>query len=228
MTREGARPQSPGVAPQEHRLRVTRTARFFSLGQWSSHVTDLWIACHGYGQLAGTFAQQFAPLLAPQRLVIAPEGLNHYYINHAERSVGATWMTSEDRLAQIDDYVHYLDELLQHVTGQLGGAVARLRVLGFSQGVHTVARWIALGTARPSAFIAWGSPLPSDLDLRRLSAKLDAALVLVHGSRDQYMTETALARERERLTAAGIAVRALRFDGGHRLDDQTLRDLAAE
>lgn len=213
--------------PQEHRLTVTRTARFYTVGEFSPAITDVWVACHGYGQLAGPFARYLMPIAAPTRLIIAPEALNHYYTNHAERAVGASWMTREDRLTQIDDYVRYLDELFEHVTDRLEGADnLRVRVLGFSQGVHTAARWVGLGTVRPDQLIAWGSPLPTDLDLGLLRGKLDQPLVLVYGTEDEYLNEDALAAEQARLTQAGIDVETVTFDGGHRLDKETLRHLA--
>jgi hypothetical protein len=46
---------------------------------------------------------------------VAPEGLSRFYFEggfHGPGSkVGATWMTREDRLAKIEDYVGYLDAL---------------------------------------------------------------------------------------------------------------------
>ncbi|MCH7857255.1 MAG: hypothetical protein IIB37_10935, partial [Gemmatimonadetes bacterium] len=87
--------------------------------------------------------------------------------------IGATWMTREDRENEITDYVEFLDAVLDEVTGGSGevpGEVpgqepghepghepgeesdresreehAPLTVLGFSQGAHTVCRWVAAG-----------------------------------------------------------------------------------
>lgn len=214
------------TAPREHRLCVTRTARYYTLGTTTA-VRDLWFVCHGYGQLAGPFIQQFEPIAAPGRLIVAPEALSRYYTNHAAREVGATWMTREDRLSEIDDYVRYLDALHEHVAAELDGAERpRVRVLGFSQGVHTASRWVAFGSVRPDQLILWASPAPPDLDPTLLAGKLRAPLVFVAGTRDKMVTASTLEAERERLGDAGVALDFRTFDGGHRLDDDALRALA--
>jgi len=46
-------------------------------------------------------------------------------------------MTREDRLHEIDDYVHYLDALHTKIVPQ----GATVTALGFSQGTATVCRW---------------------------------------------------------------------------------------
>ena len=105
---------------QEHRITVSRAARYFTLGRLEREV---WFVLHGYGQLAGRFLRHFDPIDDGSRLVVAPEGLSRFYVseNSAER-VGATWMTKEDRLAEIDDYVRYLDAVYAAVTPMLAAS----------------------------------------------------------------------------------------------------------
>jgi predicted esterase len=211
----------------EHRLQVLRTARYYTIGAMSEPVDDLWYVCHGYSELAGKFIQNFQSVQRSGRLVVAPEALMRYYTDHATRAVGATWMTSEDRLTDIEDYVRYLDQLHQHVLEILPNQPSRVRVLGFSQGTATVSRWIAQGSIPPGELILWGGSLPPDIDtdidlprIRRWN------LTIVFGERDEFIAEGVVERERERLEALGIAYMVLSFDGGHRLDDATLRTLA--
>src|SRR5437867_13104092 len=104
---------------QEHFLSTSRTARYFTLGHLRD-ATELWLVCHGYGQLASRFLERFRPLEAERRCIVAPEGLSRFYLTDspAERRVGASWMTREDRLHEIDDYVHYLDALHTKVVAQ--------------------------------------------------------------------------------------------------------------
>src|SRR5712691_3738407 len=99
---------------QEYHIGVTRTARYFTLGGSPREVAEVWFVCHGYGQLAGRFLRHFEPLAGGTRLLVAPEALSRFYVEDTtvparERKVGATWMTREDRLSEIDDYVRYLD-----------------------------------------------------------------------------------------------------------------------
>jgi len=207
----------------EHHLSVPRTARFFTLGNESTP-TELWFVLHGYGQLAARFIRHFEPLDDGSRLVVAPEGLSRFYIevNRADK-IGASWMTREDRLVEIADYVRYLDA----VYAAVGGATApRVVVLGFSQGTATAARWLATGAARADRLILWGGEVPPDLDLAAARARwLETGVTLVAGSTDPFITTKVLARDEARLRETGIVYQVERFEGGHELDAEVLREI---
>jgi predicted esterase len=222
----------PPANPVEHHLEVRRTARYFALGNAISP-REVWLVLHGHGQLARAFIRYFSDLDDGTRLIVAPEALNRYYLVSAdsapaaERPVGATWMTREDRLAEIEDYVEYLDALHAAVTAQLTGTPPRIRVVGFSQGAATASRWCAFGSSRVDDWILWGGTTPPDLDLARLRKALDSRrLTLVVGDRDKYISGDSLAAERTRLTDAGIPHEAITFDGGHAISREVLARLA--
>jgi len=214
---------------REHHLHVQRSARYYSIGSMTDAVDDLWYVCHGYSELAGRFIQPFQSIERPGRLIVAPEALMRYYTDHAARAVGATWMTSEDRLTDIQDYVKYLDTLHQHVLGILPNQPSRVRVLGFSQGTATVCRWAAQGSITEGDLILWGGSLPPDIDIKTDVPRIRRwDLTIVFGQRDEFIEEGAVDREHERLEALGVSRHVLTFDGGHRLDDATLHTLAAD
>jgi predicted esterase len=102
--------------------------------------------------------------------------------------------------------------------------------LGFSQGVATVARWATLGTERIDRAILWAATLPPELDVAGdHKARLETArLVLVVGTKDDLIDRTEIQRQREALERANISVRYIEFDGAHRLDDATLRELVSQ
>src|SRR5437763_687904 len=111
----------PIVVPVEARIEVPRSARYFLLGDRPGDVEEIWFVLHGIGQLASAFIAYFADLDDGRRMVVAPEALNRYYtapisVPSSERPVGATWMTKEDRDAEIRDYTRYLDLVHQRVT----------------------------------------------------------------------------------------------------------------
>src|SRR5207237_799567 len=78
------------------------------------------------------FPEHVLPPEARGCCVVAPEGRPRFYLTESptERRVGASWMTREDRLHEIDDYVRYLDAV--HVDLKLPNT--RITALGFSQG----------------------------------------------------------------------------------------------
>jgi predicted esterase len=210
---------------QEHHFSTSRSARYFTLGS-PEHAAELWLVCHGYGQLASRFLERFRPLETERRCIVAPEGLSRFYLTEspAERRVGASWMTREDRLHEIDDYVRYLDALYAQIVPR----GARVTALGFSQGTATVCRWTALGSARVDRLIVWGGEVPPDLDLAdaRVGERLRASgLTLVFGSGDQFFTPKIIAATEARLREHKIPYELVPFEGGHEIDDATLRGL---
>jgi predicted esterase len=220
-------------AATEHHLTVTRTARFCTLGEATPAVTELWIVCHGFGQLARTFIEEFRPIACADRLIVAPEALNRFYLNRdggragASARVGATWMTREDRLAEIDDYVRYLDAVYREIVGNQPGRSVRLTVLGFSQGTATAARWLVHGAAQIDRLILWAGVLPPEIDpVGPARAKLASTdLCLVIGARDEMLPVDQVQAQRALLERAGVPSRLVEFDGGHRMDRVTLEEL---
>jgi predicted esterase len=209
---------------QEHHLTVSRTARYVTLGPLDRSAKDVWFALHGYGQLAARFARAFEPLESKQRLIVVPEGLSRYYVDHRTRAVGASWMTSEDRLHEIDDYLQYLDAL----AGSIQGAIppdASLTLLGFSQGVATAGRWVAAGAPRLGRLILWGGTMPRELD--PTGGDLNGIeVVLVRGDQDPLVSAETVAGQAAALQAAGVHHRTITFSGGHELNRGVLLGLA--
>jgi len=220
--------------PREHHLTVERTARYYTLGDPRGDPRELWIACHGYAQLAVRFLRALEPLDDGTRLIVAPEALSRFYIEtpgmtHAQAPVGASWMTREDRLSEIDDYFVYLDALVAQVRPEIGAGPVRTVALGFSQGAATVSRWAAHGTSRVDRLILWGSVLPHDLDVAAHAEVLRAMdLVIVAGDADPHLPPAALAEQRDRLAAHGITMRTLSYAGGHRIEPEALVLVARE
>lgn len=221
----------PGV---EHHLEVTRTARYWVLGEEAVEPREIWFVLHGYRQLARRFLRRFEALDDGTRRIVAPEGLSRFYVGtetgrHGPVSVvGATWMTREDRQREIHDYVRYLDRLAEVVTGDVATGVPVV-VLGFSQGVATAARWTTLGAMRPRRLLLWADLLPPDLDgARALEAWADTDVMLVRGDADgAFADERLLAAERERMEGAGLRPRIHRYAGGHEILPEVLAEVAA-
>lgn len=204
---------------EEHLFSTPRAARYFTLGS-PEKASELWFVCHGYGQLASRFLERFRPIEAERRCIVAPEALSRFYLTESptERRVGASWMTREDRLHEIDDYVRYLDG----VYAKIAPRNARVTALGFSQGTATASRWTALGSSRIDRLIVWGGEVPPDLDLKRLRVP---SLTLVYGTRDEFFTPKIIAATESRLREHQIPYALVPFDGGHEIDEATLRGL---
>lgn len=214
--------------PVSHHLTVPRTARYLTQGEFES-AQEVWFLLHGYSMLAASFLHWFQPVARPGRLLVAPEALSRaYYEEKGARRVGASWMTKEDRDAEIEDYVGYLDLLAARVLAGVPGS-PRIEIHGFSQGTATACRWVAFGRPVVSRLVLWGGNVPPDLPLDRYGSALRrAGLELAVGARDKYISPADLDQEVARLMAAGLTPPVHRFDGGHRVDARTLTSLTGE
>jgi predicted esterase len=98
-------------------------------------------------------------------------------------------------------------------------------VLGFSQGVATAARWIAMGKAPINRFVAWAGQIPPDIDPSAFR-KLSEGITIVTGNADDLAPWIAEGDHAGRLQAVGIKPEHLTFEGGHRMDRLTLDAIA--
>jgi predicted esterase len=221
-----------GSRTREVHLEVLRTARVALLEAKGptegGAITEAWYLLHGYRQLARRLLRRFGPLAAPHRLVAAPEGLSRFYLDapdraHGERDpVGASWMTREDRSAEIRDYLRYLDRTSVALEG---GRAVRRTVLGFSQGAHTAARWAVMGRSRADRLVLWGAGFPSDLPDGASAALGGVEIVLVRGDSDGLRRREEEEREEAWLAAEGLSWRVMTHPGGHEISPEVLSGL---
>lgn len=205
---------------EERFILVQRTARYHVIGRIES-AQELWVVLHGYGHLARFFLNTFNGL-EDGRCIIAPEGLSRFYLDEQHTRVGATWMTREDRLHEIDDQVSYLDALSDELR-RLSMPGAKVNVLGFSQGVATASRWAIHGRTPINRLVLWAGSIPPELDREALASWRGLPIDLVLGDADEFASPKDLDAQAQRLHAASIACDKHLFEGGHRLEPVTLR-----
>ena len=173
-----------------HYITVPRTARFWTLEPEKGVAQGTLYVLHGYGQLAEYFIRKFQPVADTGWRVIAPEGAHRFYLQGFSGRVGASWMTKEDRLNDIADYVVFLDQL-RHCKAQAQGHGPCV-LLGFSQGVATALRWLALGQDGAGSWdgvIAHSGVIPPDLPEKPGLLSEAPPLQLIAGNADEYIDE---------------------------------------
>jgi predicted esterase len=198
------------------------------MGEINSSTKSVWFALHGYGQLAEYFIQKFKVLNDGKTCVIAPEGLSRFYVEDVStrmrtgnNRVGATWMTREDRLTDIENYCEYLTAIYKTELGNRPDI--RTTLLGFSQGAATASRWALDSRINFHRLILWSGILPPDMDFeagkRILSGK---EFLVVYGTNDSFITPDRLREMNELTFKLGVEPEYLTFTGGHDLDEKTL------
>ncbi len=209
-----------------HELRVEKTAKYVTHGDPST-AKRVWICLHGYGQLAQYFIRNFEDLDPKDNFVICPEGFHRFYLKGVSGRVGASWMTKEERLTDIDDYVRYLDHLYQVVVEPIRNSDTQVILFGFSQGVATGSRWIALGSSSFNRAIFWAGSFPPDLPPLKAKQKFqDLPLTCVIGDQDEYIDEEGLKKIKAHLSALDIAPNWVEYAGGHLIPRQEFNKIA--
>jgi predicted esterase len=208
-------------------ITVKKTARYFMLGEPGPFTRQVWFVCHGYGFLAGDFLKNFEALNEKQHLVVAPEGLHRFYLFGTGGKVGASWMTKEDRLNDINDYIHYLDDTYAEIMKTLDINRVKVTALGFSQGTATVSRWVLAGSSSIHRLVLWGGDFPPDIDWDAAARRLNHLQVqLVFGTEDPYLKNAALEKQSEQLKRYGVNFQIKTFYGGHEIHAGILTSLA--
>ena len=212
---------------QEHHIDVRRRARYYTLDP-AEAPEEVWFVLHGYGQLAQYFIRHFQAIQNGRRLIVAPEALSRYYLPGHKR-VGASWMTKEDRLTEIDDYLAYLDTLHDQIFERVDRSRVTVHVLGFSQGGATATRWATLGRVDADRVTLWASELAHGVDLTVHADTLRRRkLTFVVGTEDEFLTPAHLMAQEALLTAHKIPYRLHTFTGPHKMDAAALTLLAGE
>lgn len=160
--------------------------------------------------------------------MIAPEGLSKFYLEDVtsrartgNNRVGATWMTRENRLADIDNYLTYLNTIyLKEVPQNFRGEIT---FLGFSQGATTATRWAIEGNAVFNQLVLWAGILPSDMNFETAHEKLkDKKIIEVFGKTDPYLTDERLKEVTSLHERLNINPKLIEFDGGHEINQDVL------
>lgn len=210
---------------RHNKLNISKTAHYYTLGEPGPHIRQLWLVCHGYAQLASEFIHDFSSLDQGQTLIVAPEGLNHFYKKGFSGAVGANWMTKHCREDEIADNASYLQALYSRYTSILPADI-RIILLGFSQGTATICRWMLRYHPAFHDLVLWAGLPPEDLDYQAHKVYLaDKNLYLLYGSSDPFITPDRLVQLQEIEQNNEIDFGETSFDGGHEIPRAALQEL---
>ena len=185
----------------------------------------VWFVLHGYGQLAEYFIRKFEKINDGQTYIVAPEALSRFYLNGNSGRVGASWMTREERLTEIDDYVAYLDSIYKTVFQDQSPDNVRITVLGFSQGTATTCRWLTQGTLRCDRLILWAGYFANGiLDVLEPSRLPASKTYFVYGNEDEFLNQLDLTGYLAKLQTDLPILKVLEYDGGHAIDQSILAE----
>lgn len=215
----------------EHEVTFPFEARYYKAGEITSSTRAVWFVLHGYGQLAQYFIKKFSCLVDNNICVIAPEGLSRFYVEpfHAGTGrkndrVGATWMTRENRLTDIKNYISFLDTVYKKELAEISLPVT---VLGFSQGSATASRWVMNNQIAFERLILWAGMFPIDMDFDSGKKALKGKRVdLVYGTRDPFLSDERFTEMNTLAEKLSLKINKVAFEGDHDIDRETLLKLS--
>jgi predicted esterase len=206
----------------QKKVTVPKTARYFLSAEPNPQFREVVFVCHGYAQLASEFLNNFNVIANENRLIVSPEGLHRFYLRGGQDKVVASWMTKEDRLDDIADYVHWLDQCAADVL-LLCAPDVKITVLGFSQGASTASRWASFGMTQINHLILWCGFFPPDLPPEN-KVKCEA-LTVVTASDDKFIDAATEEKNLASIKALFATYKHIRFNGAHEVHTGTLSDV---
>jgi predicted esterase len=169
------------------------------------------IGFHGYSMNAGQMIELLEQIPgAGSWLLVSVQALHRFY-SRDQKTVVASWMTSEDRDAAIADNIRYVADVVDAV--KHAWPFEQVVYAGFSQGVAMAFRAAVRAGHACEGVLALGGDIPPEL-------VADASIVwprvvLGRGDDDAQYTAATFLRDASLLEKAGALAARVTFAGGH-------------
>ena len=170
---------------EKHFIPIPQQQKVVVEGPLSASTQHIWVALHGYGQLSTYFSRHFRDLASEARAFVVPQGTSRFYLDGLVGRVGASWMTKEDRLVDIENQRVYLESVISWALTQ--APKAQVHLLGFSQGVATFMRYLGYSKHHFGSAIAWAGSWPPDLDDKNVAALKAMHFKGFFGTEDEHI-----------------------------------------
>jgi len=210
---------------QRRGITFTYQTGYYTLNKPEPSTEFVWLVFHGYGQLAEYFIKKFELLDPAKHSILAPEGLNRFYLEGFSGRVGANWMTREHRLEDITNYLSYIDQVYElEIDPFLAGK--KLILLGFSQGTATVCRWITHARPEFHKLILWAGIFPPDLALTGIGEAFGSKPIeILYGDQDRYINNDRREELNRLLEKYQLNPVIKEYTGGHQIMPELLESL---
>jgi len=191
------------------------------LNELTEKTKTVWFVCHGLGFLSRYFIQYFNELNSDENYIIAPQAQAKQYLNGKFKHVGASWLTKENTAFEIKNVLNYLDSVYQN---EYIPETAKLNILGYSQGVSIVTRWIAKRNINCNSLFLYAGKVPhefTDKDFEHIKN-----IKFIIGDKDEYVTPGILNIEKNYLDSIfNKRIEYITFDGTHEMKRKLINEL---
>ena len=199
------------------------TNTYSTLNELNSDTKNIWIVCHGIGFLSKYFISYFKDLNTDENYIIAPQAPSKYYQTKAYKYVGASWLTKENRDLEIENVLNYLEAMmdLENLPKD-----KNIILLGFSQGVSIVTRWMAKRKILCNHLVIHSGSIPTEFDASNFSYLPNLKTTIIYGDNDEYLTPSKI--EAQLTYAQSIfpnSPELIKFNGRHVMHPGSLEKL---
>ncbi len=208
----------------EKEISYKSTNSYSTLNSLTNKTKNVWFVCHGISYLSKYFLKYFDGLDAEENYIIAPQAQSKYYLGSDYKHVGASWLTKENTSKEIENVMRYFDAVLEneHLTANIN-----LIVLGYSQGVSVITRYVVKRKLKCSHLLLLSGGIPKELrndDFDFLKGKTKVSLI--YGTQDEYLNEKIMAIEKKHFYELfGYQATIIPFEGKHVVKKEILNRL---
>lgn len=212
---------------EEKKVSYQTTNTYETLNQFTEKTQNVWLVCHGLGHLSLYFLNHFERLNAEENYIVAPQAPSKYYQDKRYKYVGASWMTRINTEDEIENVLNYLDAVYASELKNKLSSRINFVVLGFSQGVSVVTRWLAYRKKTCNTLILHSGSLPKTLKATDFSHIKDLQPFITYGLEDEFLTATKLEYELEFVQKTfGKNTEEIPFDGKHIVSEKAILQIA--
>ena len=206
----------------EKEIVYTISNSYTTLNSLTSKTKNVIFACHGMGYLSRYFLKYFKGVNSDDNYIIIPQAQSKYYIAPKMKHVGASWLTKENTLKEMENINSYFDSVLSNEKIENLNFI----FLGYSQGVSVAMRYLAKRKIIVSKLILMSGGIPKELtpkDFKYLKNK--AVIYYVYGDKDEYITEDFLNSEKKRFEDLFSNINYIEFDGNHEIKTEIIESI---
>ncbi len=211
--------------PEDKQISYKITNTYSTLNKLTDTIEHVWFVCHGMGYLSRYFINYFNDLNKEMNYVIAPQAQSKYYITPKLKHVGASWLTKENTIQETENVMEYFDSIFENES--ING-FKNLIILGYSQGVSVVLRYIKTRQLQCSQIVLMSGGIPKELTVSDFSfLKPDTIVSFIYGDNDAYLNEDRILQEKNRAFAlfGHVNLNIIPFEGIHEVNKNIINQL---
>lgn len=197
---------------------------YLTMNNCTAGTKNIWMVFHGIGYLSRYFLPYFNELSPLENFIIAPQAPSKYYLDKTYRHIGASWLTREDTVNEIENNLRYINAVFEDMAIP---ARCKLIVFGYSQGVSVAARWVAKSRIKCDQLVLFAGGIPDELTADDFQFQQGHAKVtFMVGDSDEFLSPGRMERELIKIERLfnGLATIQV-FKGGHEMQKTLINNI---